>query len=183
MKVSEHTLQYDIDVSKAYSCRNLLREITLVADLLQRKTSIVYLILVMRILIYYGYKQIYFSYDLITYRSPEWNDILYIISELTCLIILYNYNIQFIEVGVRDYRRKLKMSRIVGSLINPMKNKQHPYVKHFPTLNIADAKTLYAWYNLRVSIIEIGKKYNIRVQFYTSTFLIVYSILGVVFFL
>ena len=78
-------------------------------------------------------------------KLMQWNDYLFYSAELNLNIFLVGLNYMFIAIGIIDYKRKLTSSRIVNSLINPVKDKRFPYLQMFPTINLADRRSLYSW--------------------------------------
>ena len=112
----------------------------------------------------------------------QWNDYLFYSAELNLNIFLVGLNYMFIAIGIIDYKRKLTSSRIVNSLINPVKDKRFPYLQMFPTINLADRRSLYSWLQIRTSLLDFGQKFSLRVQLYSSCFLLIYSIFALKFY-
>ena len=166
MRLSEYIkdFKYEGD-NKYYSCKLLFKEIILTADLRMPSLTIIWILVFIRI---FGFYLISFL-PIPGFTAPEdmklmqWNDYLFYSAELNLNIFLVGVNYMFISIGIIDYKRKLTSSRIVNSLINPVKDKRFPYLQMFPTINLADRRSLYSWLQIRTSLLDFGQKFSLRV--------------------
>lgn len=110
-----------------------------------------------------------------------WNEILFFLAETLFFMLVYNFNLYFVFLGLGDFRRRLTATIIIGSLINPIKERQYPFLENFPTIDLADRKTIHSWLNLRLAVIDLGKKYTTRVQLYSTIFFIIYGCIALYF--
>jgi len=72
------------------------------------------------------------------------------------------------------------MIKCVGALINPFKDEYELKYQIFPTINLGCKQTLHSWFQLRCCIMDFGKKYMLRIFFYSSVFLGLYFTFAVI---
>ena len=129
--------------------------------------------------LYYGLRLLSDYMNNGVFDGPNWNETIFIVSQCLFLYILYNLNIFLVTVGPTDFKRKFVACKILGSMLNPVKPKGIPYLSNFPTINLADSRTLDAWLSVRLALLEFGRKYTLRVQLYCSTFFAVYAFIAI----
>jgi hypothetical protein len=110
-----------------------------------------------------------------------WNEVLFFVAETIFFMIIYRYNMFFVFLGLGDFSRRLTATLIVGSLICPIKDRQYPFLEAFPTVDLADGRTLHSWLNLRLAVTDFGKKYTTRVQLYSTIFFLMYACIALFF--
>ena len=65
-------------------------------------------------------------------------------------------------------------------MIDPQKSNHDARFRCFPTINLIDPQSLQSWFLLRLSIMDLGKKYMMRIMIYSSTFLGAYLFYAVI---
>ncbi|CAI2359033.1 unnamed protein product [Moneuplotes crassus] len=101
----------------------------------------------------------------------HWYEYLATIWYSLTLFYIYNANLFFVISGLADFKRKLFLMKILGSLISIDKNRDFVFSSYFPTINICCHKNLKSWLILREACLDIGKKYTYRIFLYCSVFL------------
>lgn len=95
---------------------------------------------------------------------------------------LHFINLIFVTFGITDFKRKLFVQKIMGSLINAERQQsdQH-FIKFTPIINFVNPNYLKRWMTLRKTALDLGEKYTQRVFMFTSSFIIIYGTLAVIF--
>jgi hypothetical protein len=57
------------------------------------------------------------------------------------------------------------------------KSREFPYLEQMPVINLACPQSLNSWLQMRLAVLEFGKKYTIRVQLYMSVFFVIYALI------
>ncbi len=96
---------------------------------------------------------------------------IFIISYLLTTLML------FIESGTIDYKRRLISMKSLSSMIIPEKTLLKPTYKIIPTINFYDANTLKSWMTCRRLLMDVGLSYQKRIEAYTGTVLVIYSVI------
>ncbi|CDW86982.1 UNKNOWN [Stylonychia lemnae] len=92
--------------------------------------------------------------------------------------LIYYVNLVFLEIGVIDMKRKKFTMKLMEAILEPNRFKLKKYEKVFPLLNYFDPQTLLSWMDMRIMILDVGRRFTIRIELYASVYLIVYSAFG-----
>ena len=155
----------DVSVSKSYPARCLLREIVLQTDLVLPGIGYARFLFIGRFVLFYICKVLVDLND----GDPSgsalllWYNLVIIVCEIVIFLFVIRINHMFLALGILDFQRKKRIATVLGSLLNPSKNRNEPYAAVFPTLNVADQKTMTSWLNMRLQLFDYGKKQTTRV--------------------
>ena len=111
----------------------------------------------------------------IDYGSPiyafQWDGWVYSMAEtiIGSFVIFVNY--LFVSGGFIDFQRRVIMMRACGAMLDPIKENYDAMYRQFPTINLVCPQNLYCWFQLRMSLMDVGRKYMSRIFIYSSTFL------------
>ena len=72
------------------------------------------------------------------------------------------------------------MIQACGAMLDPQKSNYDPRLRIFPTINLIDGQSFQSWFILRFCIMDIGKKYMMRIMVYSSTFMGAYLFYAVI---
>eukprot|EP00347_Sterkiella_histriomuscorum_P006140 403353915 len=89
---------------------------------------------------------------------------------------VYLVNLDFLEIGVIDLKRRKFLMKILEIMLEP--NRFKTSVKVFCFVNYFDPQTLLSWMDMRVMILDVGKRFRIRIELYSLLFLITYALIG-----
>eukprot|EP00743_Colponemidia_sp_Colp-15_P005734 GILK01006164.1.p1 GENE.GILK01006164.1~~GILK01006164.1.p1 ORF type:complete len:698 (+),score=113.09 GILK01006164.1:27-2096(+) len=100
-------------------------------------------------------------------------DVVTVLGFLAFSIIGYGSLLSFVHVGFFDFRRRLFMMRQCSALWSAaFKHYQNPRTQSLPLLYLSD-KSINAWHICRQTVLDLGRRYALRVQAYMSVFLAV----------
>jgi hypothetical protein len=145
-----------------------MREIALFAGALQISFKYIFLISLARTFMPFFVRK--FQYGSFT-AYFTWESWLYTTLEIvfTSFIVFLNYT--FVFAGLVDFQRRMIMLKACGSMLEPVKTLQDPMYRTFPTVNYVDPPSLHSWFQMRLCLIDLGRKYMSRIFIYSSTFL------------
>jgi hypothetical protein len=84
-------------------------------------------------------------------------------------------NLIFVFAGFIDFQRRKCMMTACGALLEPNKTLNYdPIMRTLPTINLLCSESLHTWFLLRISLMDLGRKYMNRIFIYSSTFLGLY---------
>ena len=94
---------------------------------------------------------------------------IYSIADLLVALMISSMNIFFVMAGFIDFQRRKWMMKACGSLLDPVKRDFR--MRTLPTINMLCPDTLYCWFQIRLCLMDLGRKYINRIFIYSSTFL------------
>jgi len=92
-------------------------------------------------------------------------------------------NIAFINLAYIDSSRRLFFVEVLSSMISIHKDYKFSLQKICPLVDVFDPKALSAWFQLRLLLLDVGKRYADKIEVYFSAIVLAYIILAVWFFL
>ena len=101
----------------------------------------------------------------------QWDSWVYSIIETLLGSVLIFVNLLFVYGGYIDFQRRVIMMRACGAMLDPIKENYDALYRQFPTINLVCPHDLYCWFQLRMSLMDVGRKYMSRIFIYSSTFL------------
>eukprot|EP00347_Sterkiella_histriomuscorum_P010073 403338785 len=152
---------------KKYRGDLVLREIALFAGAHQRSTK-GFLIFAIFGKISLPFIARYFQHGTILL---DWDSAVYTTFEVIGSSIFLLQNYFFVAAGHVDFQRRFLMIKSVGALLNPFKESYEVKYQIFPTINLASKESLHTWFQLRQCTMDFGRKYMMRIFFYSSVFL------------
>eukprot|EP00347_Sterkiella_histriomuscorum_P012297 403369129 len=90
-------------------------------------------------------------------------------------ILTYGVNLEFLRIAIIDMKRRLFSMRICENILEPNKYKIKGIFKIFPLINYFDPETLLSWMDMRQIMLDIGKRFTIRIEYYIKVYLIFYA--------
>ncbi|CDW82679.1 UNKNOWN [Stylonychia lemnae] len=97
--------------------------------------------------------------------------------------VTYSVNQEFLRIGMIDMKRRLFLMRICEYILEPNKHKVKGVFKVFPLINYFDPQTLLSWMDMRQMLLDVGKRFHIRIELYIQMYLIVYILIAAVYLL
>lgn len=119
----------------------------------------------------------------IQYGNPapfQWDGIIYSALEFPILSFMTFANFLFVIIGYIDFQRRVMMIKACSALLNPFKINLDAKYQIFPTINHTCKKSLHTWFQLRICLMDFGRKYMNRIFVYSSTFMGCYSFFAAV---
>jgi hypothetical protein len=89
-------------------------------------------------------------------------------------------NFIFVFSGFIDFQRRRTMIKACGALIEPVKSNLDVMYRIFPTINLTCSQSLNTWFMIRLSLMDLGRKYMNRIFIYSSTFMGAYLFYAVI---
>eukprot|EP00347_Sterkiella_histriomuscorum_P016723 403352098 len=106
---------------------------------------------------------------------------LYTIGCLYLNVAVFYSNIQFLETGVIDFRRRDQSVKMISTLIEPVRFQLKGIHKMLPLTNFFDKQSLQCWLDMRIICLDFGRRYYTRIQLYATVYIVVYFILSAMF--
>ena len=106
--------------------------------------------------------------------GDTWQAIYVSIVHIILSYYLYMMNIKIVSIAIFDFRQKLFMMNALTSLLSPKKNKKFECCFIIPTINFFLPMNLINWMKLRKILMNAGTKFAVRMEAYTSCFLVLY---------
>eukprot|EP00347_Sterkiella_histriomuscorum_P005593 403356017 len=105
----------------------------------------------------------------------------YFISCFLVNTLIYVVNLNFIEIGVIDMKRRKYNMKVLEIMLEPNRFKVLPKHRIFPLINYFDPQSLLSWMDIRIMLLDIGRRFYIRIEMYAFSYLVVYGLLGAIY--
>ena len=115
-----------------------------------------------------------------SFGNLQWDFLLYSILESGVIFYLSFANYIFILSGYVDFQRRKYQMKACSALLNPFKNEIELKYQIFPTINHTCKRSLQTWFEIRLCLMDLGRKYMTRIFLYSSTFLGVYFFYAII---
>jgi hypothetical protein len=103
------------------------------------------------------------------FHDFTWHSWVYSILEFMLSTFITAMNFFFVLSGFIDFQRRKWMMKACGSLLDPQKASYK--MRSLPTINMLCPNTLFTWFQVRLCLMDLGRKYMKRIFIYSSTFL------------
>ncbi len=108
--------------------------------------------------------------------NAHWSVLLAKFIHLIMSMPLVAVNVLIAMTPCIDYMRKIAMLRVASGFLN----KRKPPGQYFPRMNMLCPAGVFSWLNIRLLILDFGKRFQRRANAYNSLFLVSYCLLFVV---
>ena len=98
------------------------------------------------------------------------------------LQIFMNMNWQFLYFSFYDAFRRVWLMRQLSKSLESLNSKSGVDLK-LPIINFMDKESLLSWLEARRLVLEIGGRFQVRIQYYSSYFLIIFIMMTVFIFM
>ncbi|TNV83568.1 hypothetical protein FGO68_gene6210 [Halteria grandinella] len=153
---------------RSVDAKLMMREISLFASSIQIRRKWVFLFVFLRAIIPYIIRWAQFGSPVYGFGVDSY---LYSLLDIIfgTLFLLMNYI--FILAGLIDFQRRSTIMKACSAMLNPMKSQLEPKFRIFPTVLMTCTQSMHSWFQMRLCLMDLGRKYVNRIFIYSSTFL------------
>ena len=116
--------------------------------------------------------------DGLSERNSEWSTEFWVFNILllpTC-ILTNLMNSSFTIYAFWDANRRIRIMRYLSNCLELDFDRKNRTTVRFPTLNFIDRRSLLTWLQARTIILDTGRRFSLRIEYFFSYFIIMVSI-------
>lgn len=81
---------------------------------------------------------------------------------------VYSIILEFLLIPIVDLLRKCKAMEVCHNMLNPWKDPEQTTRNIIPVIDISSPTQIQNWFSLKMVLLDIGRKFYVRTQIFTS---------------